>query len=69
MIGLVPVLFTAGRYDEARPETVAHFQGLVPGSKLVVFENSGHLTMQDEPDEYNRVVGAFLNELDARGGN
>jgi len=65
----VPVLFTTGRYDEARPETVAHFQSLVPGSKLAIFEKSGHLTMQDEPDEYNRVVGAFLNKLDARGGN
>jgi len=64
----VPVLFTTGRYDEARPETVAHFQSLVPGAKLAIIENSAHLTMQDEPDEYNRVVGAFLNELDARRG-
>lgn len=62
----VPVLFTTGRYDEARPETVAHYQSLVPLSKLAIFEKSGHLTMQDEPDEYNRVVGAFLNEVDAR---
>ena len=62
----VPVLFTTGRYDEARPATVAYFQSLVPGSRLAIFEQSGHLTMQDEPDEYNRVVGAFLNEVDDR---
>ena len=62
----IPVLFTAGRYDEARPATVAHFQSLVPGSRLAIFEQSGHLTMQDEPDEFNRVVGTFLNEVDAR---
>jgi proline iminopeptidase len=60
----VPVLFTAGRYDEARPDTLAHFQSLVPGAELVIFENSGHITMQDEPDEYNRVVGTFLNKVD-----
>ena len=65
----VPVLFTAGRYDEARPDTVAHFQSLVPGTKIAIFEKSGHLTMQDEPDEYNRIVGDFLNEVDARNGN
>jgi proline-specific peptidase len=62
----LPVLFTVGRYDEARPATVRYYQSLVPGSKLVLFENSGHLTMQDEPEAYVQAVGEFLNRVDAQ---
>ena len=63
----LPVLFTTGRYDEATPETVRHFQGLVPGAKIRIFENSAHMTMLDEPEEYSEVIRQFLNEAeDAR---
>ncbi len=62
-IGL-PVLFTAGRFDEARPDTVAYFQSLVPGARRAILENSGHITMQDEPQEYNRIVREFLNMVE-----
>src|SRR5438093_2137126 len=41
----LPVLFTCGRYDEATPATVASYQRLVPGSEMVIFEHSAHLTM------------------------
>lgn len=61
----LPVLFTAGRYDEATPETVQYFQSLVPGSKIAIFENSAHMTMLDEPETYNDVVRQFLNEVDS----
>jgi proline iminopeptidase len=30
----LPVLFTAGRYDEARPATTEYYRSLVPGSKI-----------------------------------
>ncbi len=62
----VPVLFTAGRYDEVTPETVRHYQSLVPGAQLAIFENSAHMTMLDEPDAYADTVREFLTEVDAR---
>jgi len=61
----LPVLFTVGRYDEATPETVQYFQGLVPGSKIAIFENSAHMTMLDEPQSYTDTVRQFLNEVDS----
>ena len=60
----LPVLFTVGRYDEAAPETVQHFQSLVPGAEIQIFEESAHLTMLDEPDTYAEAIRSFLNNVD-----
>ncbi len=60
----LPVLFTAGRYDEATPETLKHFHNLVPNSKIAIFENSAHMTMLDEPKLYADRIREFLNEVD-----
>lgn len=60
----LPVLFTVGRYDEATPQSVEYFHSLVPDSRLAIFENSAHMTMLDEPDEYINAVRGFLNEID-----
>jgi proline iminopeptidase len=62
----VPVLFTAGEYDEARPSTVRYYQSLVPGAKFAVIPQSGHMTMQDNPEANNKVVRDFLREVDGR---
>jgi len=50
----LPVLFTAGRYDEATPGTTAYYQSLIPGAKLKIFQNSARLTMQDEARSVRR---------------
>lgn len=60
----LPVLFTTGRYDEATPDTVRHFQSLVPGSEMLIFENSAHMTMLDEPEAYAEALRSFLNKVD-----
>ena len=60
----LPVLFTTGRYDEATPDTVKHYQSLVPGAQLQVFEESAHMTMLDEPDAYAEAIRTFLNDVD-----
>jgi proline iminopeptidase len=60
----VPTLFTAGEYDEVRPETVRLYQSLVPGSRLAVIENAAHLTMQDEPERYLQVLREFLHKVE-----
>src|SRR5262245_4321688 len=62
----LPVLFTAGRYDEATPATTAYYQSLIPGAKLKIFENSAHLTMQDEPEAYVEAIRGFLHEVESR---
>lgn len=62
----LPVLLTAGRYDEATPSATAYYQSLIPGAKLKIFEKSGHLTMQDEPEAYVQAVRAFLHEVESR---
>lgn len=62
----IPTLFAVGRYDTSTPATTRDYQRLVPGSELVVFDSSGHLPMQDEPDRYNRVIREFLRRVEAR---
>ncbi len=57
-----PTLWLCGRHDEARPETLALYQQQIPGSRLHVFENSAHMSYLEEPDEFLRVVRAFLAE-------
>jgi reactive intermediate/imine deaminase len=67
----LPVLFLAGRHDEAAPETIADFQGRVPGAKLRIFENSAHSTYRTETAEYVNVVRDFLADVEgtaAAGG-
>ena len=62
----LPVLFLAGRHDEAVPETVADFQRRVPGARLVVFEHSAHSTYRTETAEYVRIVRQFIEEAERR---
>jgi len=62
----LPVLFTAGRYDEATPTTTEYYRSLVPAARLRIFENSAHLTMQDEPDAYVEAIREFLHQVESR---
>jgi proline iminopeptidase len=62
----IPTLFTTGRHDEARPETVEYYRSLVPGAELAIIENAAHLTMQDDSAENVRVVRAFLRRVEER---
>ncbi len=59
----VPVLFIAGQFDEARPERVAEFQKLIPGSKLTVILDAAHETLSKKPDEYRNVIEAFFDAV------
>lgn len=62
----VPTLFTAGQFDEVVPSSVRYYQSLVPGSELAIIEDSGHLTMHDQPESYLRVLRDFLGRMDRR---
>ena len=56
----MPVLFTAGRHDEAVPATVQRFAREVPNARVRVFERSAHMAMLTEREAYADAVGAFL---------
>jgi proline iminopeptidase len=60
-----PTLVTVGRHDWVTPvacsETIA---SLIPGAKLVVFENSGHSPQLEEAAEFQRVVRQFLDSVE-----
>ncbi|WP_297004409.1 hypothetical protein [uncultured Corynebacterium sp.] len=56
----LPVLVTSGRFDEMTPATVRPMVDAIPGARWRVFENSAHMAMMEEPEEYAQVVDAFL---------
>jgi proline iminopeptidase len=56
----LPVLFIAGQYDEARPETMKQFQEKVKGAKLVIIPDSGHSLYSDQPGFYLNALRNFL---------
>jgi proline iminopeptidase len=59
----VPVLVTTGRYDaNVAPRTAWLIHRAIPGSRFAVFEQSGHYPMFEEPDDFVRVVTAFLRD-------
>lgn len=61
---MVPTLFTCGRADLATPETSAIYQRKLPGSRLVVFENSSHWYFEEERALYLMTLHNFLREND-----
>ena len=60
-----PTLVTVGRTDWITPvssaETIA---SLIPNSKLVVFEKSGHSPQIEQFDLFQQVMRDFLSTLD-----
>lgn len=60
----VPTLFTLGRYDDVSVASARYYQTLIPGSRVAIFEESGHLSMQDEPEKYVSLLRAFLRSTE-----
>ncbi|NCB45341.1 MAG: alpha/beta fold hydrolase [Clostridia bacterium] len=60
----VPVLFTAGEFDEATPESLRYFSNKIEGSKVIVFEDSSHSHHLEKQEEYISVVRDFLKEVE-----
>ena len=60
----VPVLFITGEYDEARPSTVKYYQRLVPDARFQEISESGHATLNDNPEEALNVIEKFLQEIE-----
>jgi pimeloyl-ACP methyl ester carboxylesterase len=63
----VPTLILAGRHDfkTSVAQEMAIHRG-IPGSRLVVFEESGHFPWFEEPLSFFRAIKEFVQEGDAR---
>jgi proline iminopeptidase len=56
----VPTLITAGDHDECAPPLSEEMHRLIPGSKLVIFPQSGHMNFVDQPALFVKTVTDFL---------
>jgi len=59
-----PTLLVSGQYDEATPAMVKEINGLIPGSKWELFDESSHMPHVEEPAKFKRVVAEFLDSHD-----
>lgn len=60
----VPALVTVGRHDWITPPAAAReLDTLLPDSRLVVFESSGHSPNLDQQSQYLARVREFLDEI------
>ncbi len=64
----VPTLITVGRYDEVTPACAETLNRGIPGSQMVIFEESAHLAHVEEAKRYVAVVDAFLKTSPVASG-
>ena len=62
----VPVLFIAGEYDEARPETLASFSERIADARLEVIPGVAHASIAKAPERYMAILEAFLDAAEDR---
>jgi pimeloyl-ACP methyl ester carboxylesterase len=59
-----PSLIIVGRYDAFTPVHLSEeMHRALPGSRLEIIEDSGHMTNLERPDEFNSILGSFLASL------
>jgi pimeloyl-ACP methyl ester carboxylesterase len=58
-----PTLIVWGEEDRVIPVSDASvFEELIPNSRKVIFEDTGHMAMLERPEAFNDLLGAFLQE-------
>lgn len=61
----VPVQLVWGKHDSVIPVSHASMaHAAMPGSRLEIFENSGHFPFHDEPDRFVEVVEHFIDSTE-----
>lgn len=60
-----PILVISGDRDYTAVEAKQAFVDKIPGARLVVIADSGHATPLDQPEEFNRTVLTFLQQVTA----
>ncbi len=59
-----PVLLLWGQQDSVIP--VSHgnaFQAVIPGSKLIIYPDAGHLPMEETPEQVARDISSWINDV------
>lgn len=62
----VPVLFTAGQFDEASPQATKYYQSMLPGSEIHIFKEASHLHHVEREAEYLKAVRDFFCRVEGR---
>ena len=58
-----PALIVWGAHDTLVPvKDAKRMEELIPGSRRVVFERTGHVAMLERPERFNRLLREFLDE-------
>ena len=59
----VPTLLIRGALDRLVPQrTFAQYHRRIPGSQLELIAASGHMTLSEKPEEFSKLVEAFLSQ-------
>lgn len=59
----IPTLIVWGREDASLPvDNAQTMNGLIPGSRLQILDNAGHLANFDQADSFNELVLDFLTD-------
>lgn len=61
----VPTLITAGDEDEPCLDASLYLKRTIPSSAFALLPKTGHALNQEEPDQFNRLVGDFVALVDA----
>ena len=56
-----PVLITVGRHDEITPACALRMRQALPDARVVVFPNSSHTPLYEEPEAYRAALLGFLD--------
>ncbi|HSL69074.1 MAG TPA: alpha/beta hydrolase [Longimicrobiales bacterium] len=64
----VPTLILTAEHDASR-EVADFLERSIPNARKVVMQGAGHFMQMDRPAEFNRIVTAFLREVDAARPN
>jgi pimeloyl-ACP methyl ester carboxylesterase len=60
----LPTLLIWGDRDMRSPLSVAHdLHARIPGSRLVVLEGAGHVSLVEAPQRFNAEVRSFLRSI------
>jgi pimeloyl-ACP methyl ester carboxylesterase len=65
----IPTLVVWGLNDQIVPvEAAIGYHRLIPGSRLELFERTGHVPQMERPTRFNRLLDEFLSDHGALGG-
>jgi len=62
-----PTLIVCGTEDKMTPPALSEsLREMIPGARLALIPEAGHLVMMEEPEGFNEALRSFVAELDGR---